>query len=141
MSDKEPLIETDRLREIPFFKGLTPFHIEELKSISIVEEKKDGETIFAEGDIGDTIHFILGGEVDEKSSARAQVIAGQITPALLWPVRDSQGAGEHGVEESEALVILRHMCQDHECRVVQFPDQLSLTPIGLDDQDLPLITH
>ena len=62
MAEDQPLIS--ELAEVPFFKGMTPEQIKELKTVSTIEEHPAGSVIFEEGEVGSALNFVLEGVVE-----------------------------------------------------------------------------
>ncbi len=67
------------LENIPLFAALADDELEALAEISEIRKYKKGEVIFAEGDTGKDIYFLVGGEV----SIRKKISSGFKTIAIL----------------------------------------------------------
>lgn len=63
MAEEEPKSTIEVLSEIDLFKGLPRTHLERVIQIGTEKKYKKNETIFAEGDIGDTFYMIIEGAV------------------------------------------------------------------------------
>ena len=76
---------TSLIAEQPFFKGLSPHHIEELANRAMIEEFKAQEWIFIEGHPANRFYLILQGKVAIESGAGER---GQIEIETLGPGDD-----------------------------------------------------
>jgi NTE family protein len=63
MSDVSHLSEQERLKRIPFFSSLPAPMFSELVTRSRYEHYRQGEVIFVEGSLGDSLYFIESGQV------------------------------------------------------------------------------
>ncbi len=56
-------MDIDILKKVKFFDTLTEDELKEIASLSKLEEYKEGETIFSEGDEGERLFVIISGAV------------------------------------------------------------------------------
>ena len=56
--------KVDALKNSPLFEMLSQSEIEAISDLSKLRRFAPGETIFEEGDLGDSVYVIAGGEVD-----------------------------------------------------------------------------
>ena len=63
MAEEEPKGTLEILGEIDLFRGLPRTHLERVVKIGSEKQYKKNETIFGEGDVGDTFHMIIDGSV------------------------------------------------------------------------------
>jgi len=63
MAEEEPKGTLEILGEIDLFRGLPRTHLERVVKIGSEKQYKKNETIFGEGDVGDTFYMIIDGSV------------------------------------------------------------------------------
>lgn len=108
MAAEEPKSTIEILSEIDLFQGLPRSHLERVVKIGIETVYKKNETVFSEGDVGETFYMILEGAV-----RISRIVPGMGEEALAV-LRETAYFGEMSLIDDEArsaTVLVHETCK------------------------------
>jgi len=106
---------TKILREVPFFRALTPKEISQVLSISKLKRYKNGELVFKKEDIGNNFFIVKSGRIKiftavgpQKRKTFAYLKKGDFFGEMSLLGGKIRSASAQAMEETELLVISRN---------------------------------
>jgi CRP-like cAMP-binding protein len=105
MSERDTATDAERLRQIPFFEGITPEDLERVARIGERQSFQAGETIIAKDAEGQALFVLLSGRASVAAGGKThQLGPGDFVGEMALLGRRRRSATVTATEPSEALV-------------------------------------